>query len=318
MKVLVTGGAGFIGSHLVERLLARGDEVLVIDNYSTGRRDTLGTHRHLTVVEGTIADAEVVRDAFDRCQPNVVVHAAASYKNPHDWAEDARTNVLGTAHVVQACQRVGVSRVIYLQTALCYGLLPLEQPVTLDHPIRPEASSYAISKTAGEHYVRLSGLNWISFRLANMYGPRNLSGPLPTFYHRLTAGKPCFVMDTRRDFVFVNDLIDILVPAVDGRGRSGPYHVSSGADYSIKDLFDAAVEGLGITLDRPVEVRPRHDNDAYTILIDPSAAQQDFGWKTRTPLREGVATALAWYRKYGLEETYTHLTLDEKGGTATR
>ena len=180
MKVLITGGAGFIGSHLVDRLLAGGHQVCVIDNYATGRRDNLAAHPHLTVVEGTIADAGLVDKMFQQFRPEKVVHAAASYKDPDNWSEDARTNVLGTANVVKASAAVHVLGLIYFQTSLCYGLHPLEQPITLSHPIRPEGTSYAISKTAGEQYVMLSPLNYMSFRLANAYGPRNVSGPLPT------------------------------------------------------------------------------------------------------------------------------------------
>ncbi|MGH7228910.1 MAG: NAD-dependent epimerase/dehydratase family protein, partial [Nitrospiraceae bacterium] len=163
MKVLITGGAGFIGSHLADHLLRRGAEVCVIDNYATSRRDNLTPHPNLTVVEGSIADASLVERVFADTRPEKVVHAAASYKDPDDWTEDALTNVVGTANVVQAAQRQGVSRLIYFHTSLCYGLKPLEQPITLNHPVRPEGSSYAISKTAGEHYVMLSGLDSISF-----------------------------------------------------------------------------------------------------------------------------------------------------------
>ncbi|MCL4296049.1 MAG: NAD-dependent epimerase/dehydratase family protein [Anaerolineae bacterium] len=307
MKVLITGGAGFIGSHLADCLLSQGDQVLSIDNYATGRRDNLTPHQNLTVVEGTIADSQLVNKVFDDFQPEVVVHAAASYKDPHNWEEDARTNVLGTAIITQACQRLQVKRLIYFQTALCYGLHPLEQPITLNHPILPDGSSYAISKTAGEQYIRLSGLDYISFRLANAYGPRNLSGPLPTFYHRLTNNKPCFVMDTRRDFIFVSDLVQVAMKAVAGQGQAGEYHVSSGSDYAIKELFDATVKALGISLDEEVEVRPRNPDDVFTILLDPSKTQQDFGWKITTPLEVGVQAAIDWYKKYGITQTYTHL-----------
>src|SRR5258708_37426983 len=100
MKVLITGGAGFIGSHLADHLLKRGDKVLVIDNYATGRRDNLTPHDNLIAVEGTIADTDMVNKLFHEFGPDVVVHAAAAYRNPDDWAEDARTNVLGTANVV--------------------------------------------------------------------------------------------------------------------------------------------------------------------------------------------------------------------------
>lgn len=306
MRVLITGGAGFIGSHLSDRLLARGDEVVVIDNFSTGRRDNLEPNDHLTIIEGSIADAPVVTSAFETGPFDVLVHAAASYKDPANWAEDARTNVVGTATVCRTAMQAGVTRFIYFQTALCYGLHPVEQPVTLTHPLRPFESSYAISKTAGESYCMLSDLDVISFRLANAYGPRNLSGPLPTFYQRLTSGKPCFVMDTRRDFIFVADLVDVVLKAVDGRGTRGAYHVSSGTDYSIKELFDASTKAMGIEVD-DVEVRPRGPDDAPTILLDPSKTVRDFDWTVSTSLADGVAAAVAYYRSYGIDETYTHL-----------
>jgi UDP-glucose 4-epimerase len=298
MKVLITGGVGFIGSHLAERLLAKGDEVLVIDNYSTGRRDNLTPHKNLTVVEGTIADQALVDRVFDEFRPEQVVHAAASYKDPENWVEDTMTNVLGTVNIVKASKRLDVRRVIYFQTSLCYGLQPLEQPITLNHPLfsgkSPGGSSYAISKTSGEQYIELSGLDFMSFRLANAYGPRNLSGPLPTFFHRLTNNKPCFVMDTRRDFIYIGDLIEVVVRALNGMGSRGYYHISSGSDYSIKELFDGTVKALGIKLEKEVEVRPRGKDDVYTILIDPSKTNKDFDWKISTPLEAGIKAAIEW------------------------
>jgi UDP-glucose 4-epimerase len=312
VRVLITGGAGFIGSHLTDRLLESGHDVLVIDNFATGRRDNLRTHEHLAVVEGSIADEQLVRDSFAQFVPDRVVHAAAAYKNPEAYSEDARTNVLGTANVVNAAREGGVEQLIYFQTALCYGLAPRQQPVSLDHPLDPEASSYAISKTAGEYYIRLSGLNYLSFRLANAYGPRNISGPLPTFYQRLTTGRPCFVMDTRRDFIFIDDLVELVLSAVTGDiGRTGVYHVSSGSDYSIRELFDATVDALGIALPAEVEVRPRNPDDAYTILLDPRQTEQDFGWSAHTPLAEGVRRTIEYYHAYGISKTFTHLKLAE-------
>lgn len=309
MKVLITGGAGFVGSHLADRLLDRGDEVLVIDNYATGRRDNLTPRTGLTVVEGSIANASTVQESFEMFGPDLVVHAAASYKDPGNWVEDVRTNVLGTVHVAQASQRAKVGRLIYFQTALCYGLHPLEQPITLSHPIRSEGSSYAISKTAAEQYVSLSGLEFLSFRLANAYGPRNLSGPLPTFYQRLNEGKKCFVMNTRRDFVFIDDLVECVMRAVDGAGAPGYYHISSGSDFAIKELFDETVNAMGITLDQPVEVRERGTDDVFSILLDPSKTNQAFDWRTSTPLKTGVARAIDYYRDCGISETYTHLKI---------
>lgn len=312
MKILITGGAGFIGSHLTDKLLKEGHQVLVIDNYATGSRDHLAPHPQLEIIEGTIANKELVDKAFDQFKPDTVVHAAASYKDPNNWEEDASTNVLGTVHVALAAKKHDVKRFVYFQTALCYGLKPKEQPITLSHIIDSRGSSYAISKTAGEQYIELSGLNFISFRLANAYGPRNLSGPLPTFFQRLTTGKPCFIMDTRRDFIYIDDLVEVVMKAVYGKGEKGYYHISSGSDYSIQELFDETIQALSIKLDKPVEVRPRSPDDVYTILIDPTKTCQTFEWKVHTPLNVGVGRAIEWYQQHGISQTYTHLKPVEK------
>lgn len=312
MNVLITGGGGFIGSHLAERLLARGDRVLVVDSFATGRRDNLAPRAKLTVVEGTVADAALVQRLVDGFRPEVVIHAAASYKDPDAWVEDVRTNVLGSANVAAAARRGGPRRLIYFQTALIYGTRPIEQPITLNHPLQPE-SSYAISKLGGEQYIHLSGIDYVSFRLANVYGPRNLSGPLPTFFHRLMNDQPCFVVDTRRDFLYIDDLVQLVMMAVDGRGERGPYHVASGSDRSIKELFEAVVTALGITRDGGVEVRPRSPDDAYTLLLDPAKTTRDFGWEASTPLETGVGAAVEWYKRCGVTDTYTHLRVPDPG-----
>lgn len=312
MKVLITGGSGFIGSHLADRHVERGDTVLALDNYETGRRDNLVIRDGLSVAEGSIADQAFVDAQFDGFGPDVVIHAAASYKDPNDWVGDSVTNVAGTAAVTQASVRHEVSRFVYFQTALCYGLHPDTQPIGIEHELRPWDSSYAISKTAAEAYIRMSGLDYMSFRLANGYGPRNISGPLPTFFHRLTNGQKCFVMDTRRDFIYIDDLVDVVVRAADGEGESGAYHISSGSDFSIRELFDATVDAMGIDLEEEVEVRERHPDDAYSILLDPSKTAAAFpGWEASFDLGEGVRRAIRYYMEFGIDQTYTHLEAAE-------
>ncbi len=304
MKIFITGGSGFIGSHLADHLLARGDEVLVIDNFATGRRDNLSPHKNLQVVEDTICNEKVVNELMESFQPDLVIHAAASYKDPANWIEDSKTNVAGTSIVCQAMTKSNIKRIIYFQTALCYGLKPLEQPITLDHPILPRGSSYAISKTAGEDYIHLSGLDFVTFRLANAYGPRNISGPLPTFYKRLTSDLKCFVMDTRRDFIYIDDMVSCIMSAIDGKGK-GTYHISSGSDFSIQELFDATTAALG--MDISVEVRERQPDDVYSILLDPTRTEKDFNWTTKVSLESGVEQTIEYYKKHGIEETFTHL-----------
>jgi UDP-glucose 4-epimerase len=311
--VLITGGAGFIGSHLADALISRGDEVAIIDDYTTGRRDNVPTRTGQTLVEASICDEKAVGGLFADFKPDRVVHAAASYSDPDNWHRDVSTNALGTATVIRATQKSPAKRLIYFQTSLCYGLHPKEQPITVDHPLLP-ANSYAISKTAGELYIMMSGMDFISFRLANMFGPRNLSGPVPTFYKRLTEGQPCTIMDARRDFLFGGDLIEIVLMALDGKGNRGVYHVSSGGDLSIKELFDEVLRATGVKLDSEPGVRQRGEDDVYTILLDASKTVRDFGWKAHTPLRTAVEAAVAWYRKHGVTQTFTHLRIENKGG----
>ena len=131
MKIFVTGGAGQVGSTVIDMLLARGDQVLAIDNFSTGRRDNLTQHENLRLVEDSIVDGTVVEQLFGEFKPQVVIHTAASYKDPDDWGTDALVNSAGTANIAKACKGHGVSRLIYFQTALCYGTKPREQPITL-------------------------------------------------------------------------------------------------------------------------------------------------------------------------------------------
>jgi UDP-glucose 4-epimerase len=306
MKVLVTGACGQVGSHVTELLLARGDRVLAIDNLATGRREHLPEHESLSLTIGSIADAPLVDRLVAQFKPDVLVHCAASYKDPADWLTDNLTNCVGGALLIQAAQRYGVRRFIYFQTSLCYGLKPLHQPIRLDHPKNPANSSYAISKTTTEDYLAISGLDFVTFRLANVVGPRNVSGPLPIFFHRLKNGKQCFVTTARRDFVFVEDLAGIVVRAIDGTGH-GAYHFSSGTDVAIRDLYDAVVEAMGITPYPEPEVRPLGGDEAPSILLDPSRTFHDFGNMTFTPLKRTVAAAVDYYREHGVLGEYTHL-----------
>lgn len=311
MKAFISGACGQVGSHVAELLLARGDEVLGIDNLATGRREHLADLPRLKVVIGSIADRELIDRLFAEFKPDVVVHTAASYKDPEDWYSDTLTNCVGGANLIQAAKRGKVGRFIYFQTALCYGLKPVQQPIRLDHPKNPASSSYAISKTAAEDYLEISGLDYVTFRLANVVGPRNVSGPLPIFFQRLKHGKRCFVTKARRDFVFVKDLARNVIKAADGTGH-GAYHFSSGKDIAIQDLYDAVVSAMELKAYPAPEVRELGPDDAPSILLDPSRTFADFGKIEFTGLGETVAAAIEYYRKYGTQGEYTHLKHSDK------
>lgn len=309
MKIFVTGGLGQIGSHVIEMFLERGDQVMTIDNLATGRREHLVDHPKLEVVIDTIADKKVVDELMSSFRPDVVVHAACSYKDPDDWYNDTLTNCVGGAILVDAAKKQGVKRFIYFQTALCYGLKPQEQPITLNHPRKPEGSSYAISKTANELYIELSGIDFVTFRLANVVGPRNVAGPLPIFYQRLKDGKKCFITKSRRDFVFVKDLARTVVMACDGTGH-GAYHFSSGSDVAITELYDAVVKAMGVSPYPEPEVRELGPDDVFSILLDPSHTFEDFGQIEFTPIETTVAEAIRYYQQHGTLGEYTHLRLN--------
>ena len=178
MNIFISGGCGQVGSHVAELLLARGDSVVVVDNFATGRPEHLAPHPRLAVVEGDIADKRLVDDLVRKHAVDVIVHAAAAYKDPDDWHTDTLTNCVGGANLIMAAKANGVKRFIYYQTALCYGTKPMQNPIPVTHFRFPNNSSYSISKTTTEEYLELSGLSYVSFRLANVVGPRNLSGAL--------------------------------------------------------------------------------------------------------------------------------------------
>ena len=312
MKTLITGGLGQIGSHIAEMMLERGDKILVIDNLATGRREHLAEHQNLNVVIGSIADNDLVRKCFVDFKPDSVVHTAASYKDPNDWYNDSLTNCVGGSNVIQAAKEHDVKRFVYFQTSLCYGLKPLEQPITLSHPKFPASTSYAITKTANEDFLEISGLDFVTFRLANVIGPRNVAGPLPIFYQRLKDGKQCFVTKSRRDFVFVKDLARVVLKACDGVGH-GAYHFSSGSDVAIEELYNAVVKAMSFSEFPQPEIKELGADDVVSILLDPSRTFEDFGEFEFTPIEETVAQAIEYFEEHGTLGEYTHLRLkDEK------
>lgn len=311
MKILITGGAGCLGSNLIERLLPQGHEILVIDNFATGRREVVPDVAGLHVVEGTIADSSIVGRVFAEFQPDYVIHSAAAYKDLTDWTEDTQTNVIGTINVVNAAKEHNVRRFINFQTALCYGR-PAVVPIPVDAPTAP-FTSYGISKTAGEQYLAMSGLSYVSLRLANVTGPRLSIGPIPTFYTRLKDGKSCFCSDTVRDFLDMSDFFSLMDLVLKDDAPTGVYNVSTGQGHTIKDIFDAVVLHLGVELDQPVKVVPAGDDDVPAVVLDPSETEKAFGWKARVDFADTISNMLKWYDTYGVSAIHSHLADPTKG-----
>lgn len=306
MRILITGGAGCLGSNLIDRYLPQGHEILVVDNFATGKSGNLPPVDGLQVIEGSISDSTVVDKAFDGFKPQVVIHSAAAYKDPDDWASDAETNVRGTINVAQASQRHDIDRLIHFQTALCYGR-PDVVPIPVEHPTRP-FTSYGISKTAGEQYLMMTGLPVVSLRLANVTGPRLAIGPIPTFYQRLKAGKGCFCSDTVRDFLDMDDFFSLMDKALVPGAATGIFNVSTGEGRSIEDVFNAVVAYLGITLEDPVPVVPPGDDDVPAVVLDPVETEKAFDWKAQIGFTDTIHRMLQWYDLHGVTDVFSHLS----------
>jgi UDP-glucose 4-epimerase len=311
MRILITGGAGCLGSNLIEHWLPQRHEILVIDNFATGKREVVPALKGLTLVEGSIADRQTVMHAFDQFRPTHVVHSAASYKDPANWQEDAATNILGTIHVVDAARDYVVDRIVNFQTVLCYGR-PERSPIPVDCPLRP-FTSYAISKVAGEQYLAMSGLSFASLRLANVTGPRLAIGPIPTFYKRLKAGQGCFCSDAQRDFMDMSDFLAAVDLVMKGDAPTGVFNVSSGEGHSIRDVYDAVRSHLKLPPDPNVKVVPVGDDDVPAVVPDPSRTTAVLGWAAKVPFGETMRRMLTWYDAHGVTDVYSHLAAGRGG-----
>ncbi len=304
MRILITGGAGCLGSNLIEHWLPQGHEIFVIDNFATGKREVVPEVPGLAVKEGSIVDQALVDACFAQFQPEVVIHAAAAYKDPDDWVEDSRTNVIGSAHVARAAKACGARRLINFQTALCYGR-PQQLPIPASHPTAP-FTSYGITKTAGEQFMLLSGVPTLSLRIANVTGPRLAIGPIPTFYKRLKAGQNCFCSDTSRDFLDMSDFLAFMDIAIQRDAPTGVYNIASGEAHSIKEIFDLVTDYLGLG-SKEVPVVPPAADDVPVVSLDASETLKAFGWQARVGFAETIKRQLAWYDRYGISDVFSHL-----------
>jgi UDP-glucose 4-epimerase len=305
VRILITGGAGCLGSNLIEHWQGAGHDLLVLDNFATGKRAALPPAPRLRIVEGSIADAPLVDRCFDEFRPTHVVHSAAAYKDPSNWAEDCATNVAGAINVARAAARCGVRRLINFQTALCYGR-PRQVPISVDHPLAP-FTSYGISKVAGEQYLLLSGFPVTSLRIANVTGPRLAIGPIPTFYKRLKAGQKCFASDTVRDFLDMADFLALVDRALAEDAPSGVFNVSTGEGHAMKEVFEAVRRFLDVKLAEDVPVVPPGGDDVPVVVLDPSATERAFGWRARYGFDETIRRQLEWYERHGVSDVYSHL-----------
>jgi UDP-glucose 4-epimerase len=293
MRALVTGGAGFIGSHIVDALLARGDEVHVVDNLATGSRDNLAADAELHELD--IRDP-AIETLGAELRPDVVLHLAAqadvgtSVERP---VFDAEVNVIGTVRVLEAARAAGARVVFASSGGTIYG--ECEEPATEDHPRVPLAP-YGVSKLAGEEYIagwnRLYGTSHVVLRLANVYGLRQLpaleGGVIAIFLDRLARGETAEIFGdggVERDFVYVSDVAAAFLRAAET--GTGTYNVGTGVATSILDLYRLCAGAAGV--DREPNFASPRPGDLLRNVIDASRAKRELGWRAATSLSDGLA-----------------------------
>jgi UDP-glucose 4-epimerase len=300
MRVIVTGGAGFIGSHLAERLLARGDEVHVVDDLSTGKREN--------VPAGATLHVRDVCDPLDEItgsvRPHAIAHLAAQADVRVSVAEpvrDATVNVVGTVSVLEAARAAG-ARVVFASTGgAIYG--ECTRPAREDDPRLP-LSPYGTAKLAGEEYLasfsRLHGATHVSLRFGNVYGPRQdphgEAGVVAIFLGRLRDGEPCRIFGDgtqTRDYVYVGDVVEAMTAAVDA-DAGGTFNVGTGLETSVLELYEACREAAGS--DAPPVHEPARAGELDRSVLDPELLEQQLGFRAATSLAEGLERTWAWLK----------------------
>jgi len=304
MRVLVTGGAGFIGSNLVGRLVADGHTVTVLDNLSSGYRINLATFPAVRLIEGDVRNEADVRTAIGGAE--VVFHLAASVGNRRsidDPVHDAEVNVIGTLRVLEAARRAGIRKIVTSSSAGIFGELKT-LPIREDHPIEPD-SPYGASKLCCEKeclvYAKLFALEAVCLRYFNVYGPNQrfdaYGNVIPIFVFQMLRGEPLTIFgdgEQTRDFVNVRDVVQANLRAAHAPGVSGAFNIGSGTRITINDLVAKLRTASGLVpLVRHGAPRP---GDVRDSLADISAARAAFGFAPSVGLEEGLAEYVAWAR----------------------
>jgi len=304
LRILLTGGAGFIGSHVADAFLRAGHEVTIIDNLSTGRRELAPSGARLIEVDLTDPG---LGDVVERVRPDVIDHHAAHAdvrESVADPIHDARVNLLGTIGLLHAAVRAHVRKVIFISSGGAGYGEPASIPCDENHPLRP-MSPYGASKAAGEAYVaafsRFSDLDYTVLRYPNVYGPRQHpyteeGQVVPLFARLMLQGRQPTIFgdgEQARDFVYVGDVADANVLALD-RGERETVNIGTGEGLTVNELF-GRLKAL-VAYPGDAAYAPARPGEVYRIALDPARARQVLGWEPRMALDDGLRATVDWVR----------------------
>ncbi len=305
MRILVSGGAGFIGSHTVDALAAAGGhEIAIIDDLSAGKREQVNPRARF--YQADLRDAAAVRGVFERERPEVLVHLAAQMdvrRSVADPAFDAQVNLVGFLNLMEAGRERGLRRVIFSSTG---GAIYGEQecfPCDEEHPLRP-VSPYGVAKLATEKYLFFYhaqyGIDYVALRYANVYGPRQdphgEAGVVAIFCGRILEGRPVTIYGDggqTRDYVYVADVVRANVAAL-ASTVSGAFNIGTGVETSVNQLYEALARAAGSS--RAAEFGPSRAGEQRRSVILPERAARALGWRPQVELSDGLAQALRFFR----------------------
>lgn len=293
--ILVTGGCGFIGSHVTKRYLAAGHRVAVVDNLSSGREELLAAGAELHRVD--IRDA-ALEEVFAKVRPDVVNHHAAHLSVARSVREpqfDASVNVVGSVNVLELAVKYGAQRLIFASTGGALYGEPKRSPCDETHPIEP-LSPYGVAKYCVEQYVRyfsrMRGLSSVILRYSNVYGPDQdpfgEAGVVAIFCNRMLANEQAYIFgngEQERDFVYVGDVAEASLLALE-RGEGGAYNIGTGRGNSVNRLYQVLAEITGCKL--PPAYKPANPGEVFRITLDASLARRMLGWQPTVSFEQGL------------------------------
>jgi UDP-glucose 4-epimerase len=306
MRILITGGAGFIGSHIVDQYIAAGHEVAVVDNlWEEGGGKHSNIHPKANFYHADITDEAALATIFNEVQPEVVNHHAAQHsvaisgKNPQ---LDARINILGLLNILTNCTRVGTRKIIFASSGATYGT-PDHLPIVTDMPQYPE-SPYGITKVASEHYLRFwhdnQQLTYTILRYGNVYGPRQdpngEAGVIAIFAKKFLAHEQIRIDwdgKQQKDYVYVEDVARANLLALD-KGNLDSFILATGKGTSVNTIYQTIAQAIGYKV--PIMHAPKRPGDIYLSYFDYSKTERELGWQPQVQLEEGIQATVAFFR----------------------